>query len=114
MVAAIRTLSHPSAFLSVPAAIEFQADHGWRSVRRSCHALLEAADFGLEPLTDDFVQMRGFRIEHGDPPALKRQLYDEHRIEVPIFETRHGWSLRVSVQAYNDADDLHALASALA
>jgi len=32
---------------------------------------------------------------------------------VPIVETRRGWSLRVSVQAYNDADDLQALALAL-
>jgi isopenicillin-N epimerase len=103
----------PSAFLAVADAIEFQAAHDWASVRDRCHALLEAADFGLEPLTDDFVQMRGFRLEHDDPPALKRRLYDEHRIEVPIVETRRGWSLRVSVQAYNDADDLQALASAL-
>jgi isopenicillin-N epimerase len=104
----------PSAFLAVPDAIEFQAAHDWPSVRDRCHALLEAADFGLEPLTDDFVQMRGFRLEHDDPHALKRRLYDEHRIEVPIVETPNGWSLRVSVQAYNDADDLQALASALA
>ena len=45
--------------------------------------------------------------------ALKQRLYDDHRIEVPVFETRHGWSLRVSVQAYNDAADLDALAAAL-
>ena len=103
----------PSAFLAVADAIEFQAAHGWPAVRDRCHALLAAADFGLEPLTDEFVQMRGFRVEHPDPPALKRRLYDEHRIEVPIVETRHGWALRVSVQAYNDAEDLQALASAL-
>jgi len=83
-------------------------------VRERCHALLAATDFGLDPLTDDFVQMRGYRLEHDDPPALKQQLYAAHRIEVPIVETPSGWSLRVSVQAYNDADDLQALASALA
>jgi isopenicillin-N epimerase len=103
----------PSAFLAVRDAIAFQAAHDWPSVRERCHALLAAADFGLEPLTDEFVQMRGFRLEHPDPPALKQRLYDEHRIEVPVVETRHGWALRVSVQAYNDADDLAALASAL-
>ena len=103
----------PSAFLAVQDAIEFQAEHDWLSVRDRCHDLLAAADFGLEPLTDVFVQMRGFRLEHDDPPALKRRLYDEHRIEVPVVETRHGWTLRVSVQAYNDEGDLQALASAL-
>jgi isopenicillin-N epimerase len=103
----------PSAFLAVADAIDFQAAHDWPSVRERCHALLAAADFGLEPLTDDYVQMRGYRLEHEDPPALKRRLYEDHRIEVPVVETRNGWSLRVSVQAYNDAADLQALAAAL-
>ena len=40
-------------------------------------------------------------------------LWDEHGIEVPIVETRGGWVLRVSVQAYNDASDLAALRDAL-
>ena len=103
----------PSAFLAVRDAIAFQETHDWPAVRARCHALLAAADFGLEPLTDGYVQMRGFRVEHDDPPALKRRLYGEHRIEVPIVETRQGWVLRVSVQAYNDASDLAALADAL-
>ena len=103
----------PSAYLAVPAAIDFQAEHDWPAVRRRCHDLLAAHDFGLEPLTDAFAQMRGFRVDHPDPAELKRRLYDEHRIEVPIFETSHGWVLRVSVQGYNDGSDLQALAAAL-
>jgi isopenicillin-N epimerase len=103
----------PSAFLAVQDAIAFQSEHDWPAVRRRCHDLLAAADFGLEPLSDRFVQMRGFRLEHADAPALKRTLYERHRIEVPIFETRHGWALRVSVQAYNDESDLQALAAGL-
>jgi isopenicillin-N epimerase len=105
--------SDPSAFLAVQDAIAFQAERNWPAVRRRCHDLLMAADFGLAPLSDEFVQMRGFRIDHPNPPALKRRLYDAHRIEVPITETRHGWALRVSVQAYNDENDLRALAAAL-
>ncbi len=103
----------PSAYLSVPAAIAFQADHDWPSVRARCHDLLAALELPFAPLTDDYVQMRGFRVDHPDPAGLKRLLYDDHRIEVPIFETPHGWVLRVSVQAYNDASDLDALASVL-
>ena len=103
----------PSAFLAVPSAIDFLAEHDWPRVRQRCHGLLADADFGLEPLTDEFVQMRGYRVEHDDPAGLKRRLYDEHRIEVPIVETPRGWVLRVSVQAYNDASDLQLLAQAL-
>jgi isopenicillin-N epimerase len=103
----------PSAFLAVQDAIAYQEERDWSAVRRRCHDLLAAAAVPLEPLTDEFVQMRGFRVVHDDPPALKRRLYEEHLIEVPVFETRHGWVLRISVQAYNDASDLDALACAL-
>ena len=105
---------NPCAYLTVPAAIDFQAEHDWPTIRRRCHDLLAAADLGLEPLTDDFVQMRGYRLDHPDPPALKQRLYDEYRIEVPVFETPPGWVLRVSVQGYNDEADLDALRVALA
>jgi isopenicillin-N epimerase len=103
----------PSALLAVPAAIAFQADHDWPSIRARCHSLLASLELPFEPLTDEFVQMRGFRVDHADPPALKRRLYDEHRIEVPIVETPAGWVMRISVQAYNDESDLAALVSAL-
>jgi isopenicillin-N epimerase len=106
----------PSAYLAVPAAIDFQAEHDWPRVRECCHALLAAARdrLSLEPLTDDFVQMLGFRLPAGtDGRQLKRRLYEEHRIEVPVVERPYGWTLRVSVQAYNDEADLDALVAAL-
>ena len=105
----------PSAYLAVPDAIGFQEAHDWPAVRERCHELLANASIPLEPLTDDFVQMRGYALPQGvDGAALKRRLYDEHRIEVPIAETRDGWTMRVSVQGYNDEEDLEALAAALA
>jgi isopenicillin-N epimerase len=103
----------PSAFLAVPAAIDFQAEHDWPRVRERCHALLTKFrdQAPLEPLTDDFVQMLGFRV---DGPELRQELYDRHRIEVPVFETADGWVMRVSVQGYNDESDLDALLAGLA
>jgi isopenicillin-N epimerase len=105
----------PSAYLSVPAAIDFQAEHDWPAVRARCHALLaEARDrLPLEPLTDEFVQMLGFRLHSPDPATLGGRLYTEHNVEVPVFETASGWNLRVSIQAYNDEHDVAALAQAL-
>ncbi|HST15026.1 MAG TPA: aminotransferase class V-fold PLP-dependent enzyme [Gaiellaceae bacterium] len=104
----------PSAYLAVPAAIQFQAEHDWPSVRERCHALLSSLELPFPPLTDDYVQMRGFRVDDPDPPGLKRRLYEEHRIEVPVVETPAGWVMRVSVQAYNDESDLTALTRAVA
>lgn len=103
----------PSAYLAVPAAIRFQEERDWARVRERCHALLATVELPFEPLTDDYVQMRGFRVEHPDPPELKRRLYDEYRVEVPVFETPHGWVLRVSIQAYNDQSDVSALISSV-
>ena len=94
----------PSAYLTVPAAIAFQAERDWPAVREQCHTLLSSLELPFPPLTDEYVQMRGFRVEHPDPRGFQRRLYDEHRIEVPIVETPAGWVMRVSVQAYNDAD----------
>jgi isopenicillin-N epimerase len=108
------TLS-PCAYMTVPHAIDFQAEHDWPSVRSRCHDILAAADFGLEPLTDDYVQMRGYRLPAGtDGKALKLTLYDHYRIEVPIVDTQDDWTMRVSVQGYNTPDDLDALRVALA
>jgi isopenicillin-N epimerase len=106
----------PSAHLAVPAAIDFQAEHDWPAVRARCHALLERVrdEIALEPLTDDFVQMLGFRLPVTDGAAFKRDLYDRHRIEVPVVETKDGCTMRVSIQAYNDDADADALVAALA
>ncbi len=83
-------------------------------MRERCHELLASLELPYEPLTDDFVQMRGFRLADGiDGAALKRRLYDQHRIEVPLVEGRDGWTMRVSVQAYNDEADLATLVAAL-
>ena len=105
----------PAAYLAVPAAIAFQAEHDWPSVRSRCHALLTSFRdaCGLEPLTDDYVQMLGFRVPVADGKALKDELYERHRIEVPVVETAGGWAMRVSIQAYNDERDADALLAAL-
>jgi isopenicillin-N epimerase len=108
----------PAALLAITTALDFQAANDWPAVRARCHALLAEASVelercGLEPLGREYVQMRGFRVPGADAAELKRRLYDEHRIEVPVFETRLGTILRVSVQGYNDADDLAALAAAV-
>ena len=105
----------PAAYLSVPAAMDFQAEHDWPSVRAHSRRLLEDACDRLpfEPLTNNFVQMLGFAVDLPEPETLTRRLFNEHRIEVPVFETSHGWTMRVSVQAYNDEADLDALVAAL-
>jgi isopenicillin-N epimerase len=110
-----------TAWLAVPAALDFQAAHDWPARRAACHANAVAlmhrvlATNGLAPIAPDdcFAQMVPIPVRSADPAQLRRRLFDEHRIEVPV--TTHGAHtfVRVSVQAYNTGADLDALLSAL-
>ena len=111
-----------TAFLSVPAAIDFQAQHDWPAQRARCHAM--ALDLqrevlsrnGLAPIAPDeaFVQMVPIPVRTDDAEALRRWLFEERRIEVPVTQHAGRTFVRVSVQVYNTRDDLVRLREALA
>lgn len=48
-----------------------------------------------------------------DLSKMKRHLYDEYRIEVPLVEWNGRHFIRVSVQGYNTQEDLDTLLTAL-
>ena len=114
-----------AAFLTVPAAIAFQAQHGWAAVRQQCHALacrtrqrLHALT-GLAPICPEspqwFTQMFAARLPaHTDLAALKQRLYDEYRVEVPVVAWNGQKFIRVSLQGYNTPGDADTLVEALA
>jgi isopenicillin-N epimerase len=111
----------PSAYLTVPTAIEWQRAQDWDAVRHRCHELarLAADGLGLEPLVpgtrhDLYGQMVALRLPESAPEDLQERLYDEHRIEIPTFERDGGRLIRASFQGYNDAADLERLKAALA
>jgi isopenicillin-N epimerase len=113
----------PAAYLAVPAAIHFQADHDWPRVRMECHELLREARrriedlTGLPPICPDspewYAQMAAFPLPACDAAALQRRLWEEYRIEVPIIERNGRQLVRVSVQGYNTEADVEALVAAL-
>lgn len=113
-----------AAFLSVPAAIEFQKTHDWDTVRAECHALASQARArladltGLTPICPDlpewFGQMITMPLPPGDPLVLKQRLYDEYCIEIPLFAWNGQNYVRASFQGYNSADDLTKLVTAIA
>jgi isopenicillin-N epimerase len=110
----------PSAYLTVPAAIDWQREHDWDSVRERCHELARRArnELGLEPLAPDssefFRQMVTLRLPERAPEDLQERLYDEHQIEVPVYERNGSRFIRPSFQGYNDDADLERLGQALA
>jgi isopenicillin-N epimerase len=110
----------PAAYLTVPSAIEWQAQHGWDDVRVRCHELARraAGDLGLEPLVsgtrdDLFGQMVALRLPEDAPADLKERLYDEYRIEIPVSDKNGLNLIRASFQGYNDERDLERLRAAL-
>jgi isopenicillin-N epimerase len=101
----------PAAYLTVPAAIEWQREQGWDEVRERCRRLAAAAParLGLEPLGTG-LQMVAMRLPVDAPADLQRRLYDEYSIEIPVSESG---TIRASFQGYNDVSDLEVLANAL-
>jgi isopenicillin-N epimerase len=113
----------PAAYLSVPAAIKFQADHDWDTVRDRCHELVCQARRRIANLTDLpqiapenrgwFRQMAMCPLRTSDIEQLKINLYDKCRIEIPVGERDGRQSLRVSIQGYNTAEDVDRLLDGL-
>ena len=111
-----------AAYLTVPAAIEFQAEHDWLRRQQRCHELAlrtlhqVLARNGLSAVAPDaaYGQMVPIPVRTSDADGLRRQLFERFRIEVPV--TQHGphTFVRVSVQAYNTEAELDALVGALA
>ena len=113
-----------AAFLAVPDAIRFQAEHDWAQVRAECHALLAETLLRLGRLTgepsfypDDVSWYRQMAVvplpAAVDLEALGKRLYAEHHIVLPVHAFAGQPLLRISVQGYNTPADLDALAEAL-
>jgi isopenicillin-N epimerase len=105
----------PAAYLAVPKAIEIHA----RFDPAHAKALADEAEralatYGLRPLRGSRAPcMRALTIRTTDPETVARRLYDEHRVEVPVYDWEGTALLRVSVGPYNDEADLQRLVDAV-
>ncbi|MCY3979216.1 MAG: aminotransferase class V-fold PLP-dependent enzyme [Chloroflexi bacterium] len=109
-----------AAFLTVPAAIEFQRQHDWHTVRAECHQLAALAQsrlcdhFSLAPYSEkQFSQMATIPLPDCDVESVPQILYDQHRIEAPVGAFLDRCEIRVSVAAYNTADEIDLLTDVL-
>jgi len=114
----------PSAYLSVPAAIQFQAEHYWPAIQERCHQILAKGIkridklTGLESVYSDratpFVQMAVVRLPRvREISVFQRELLQKYRIEVPCIDWNGQHFIRISVQGYNTEADLDALVTAM-
>jgi selenocysteine lyase/cysteine desulfurase len=56
--------------------------------------------------------MRAVELPPGDPDELWTRLYEEFRVEAPVYEWDGRRLLRVSIGPYNDEADLERLVDA--
>ncbi len=113
----------PSASLTVPIAIEFMKEHNWDGVRFECHLLLRQAIERISemtrlpppypPASDFYSQMGIAALPRSDLAILKSRLYEEYKIEVPLIQRQDQQFIRISVQAYNNQEDIDLLVKAL-
>lgn len=113
----------PAAYLSVPAAIQFQLENHWQQVQHDCHDLIKEYLPKFSALTgypvlyqhdNQYRQMACIEVPRMQNLVLfKIQLYDQFRIEIPTIDWNQRHFLRISIQAYNQASDLDALLGSL-
>lgn len=111
-----------AAYLSVPAAIDFQTQHHWDTVRQTCHDLAIATRQRIADLTELPIlapeawigQMFVASLPSTITPAqFKHRLYEDFSIEAPIIVWNNQPYIRVSFQGYNTQADADALLHAL-
>ncbi|MFT6783489.1 MAG: isopenicillin-N epimerase [Saprospiraceae bacterium] len=112
-----------TAFLAVPACIDFMNSNNWQQVSKECKELvLEYAPKFCEltntkplaPLTSEFFgQLFSIPIQTSDPLKLKSTLWDTYKIEVPVMVENDRVYLRYSINAFNSAADLDRLYAVL-
>lgn len=114
----------PSAYLSVPTAIQFQEMHHWPAVQHRCQKILADGIKRIDKLTGldtiysneaaPFVQMAVVRLSLvQDISEFQMELLQQYRIEVPCIEWNGQHLIRISVQGYNTEADLDALVTAV-
>lgn len=112
-----------SAFLTIPAALKYLKENDWESVSAKCKQDIltnyqPLCDiFGtnpIVPITSEFLgQICSIPVPINDPLELKNILYNNYKIEIPVFNLREHVFLRLSAQAYVDQDDIDYLMHSL-
>lgn len=112
-----------SAFLTIPAAINFMQQHNWQTVAANCRSLVynNATEFcnvlqthTLAPLTQTYIaQMLSVPVKTTEPEKLHDYLYTQYKIQIPVMRHANKVYLRYSINAFNTQEHLNKLFAAL-
>ena len=110
-----------SAFLTIPTAINFYIKE-IRPYQESCKKIIQdtysefPSVLNTEPISDGrewLAQLVAHPLPKNIPSNLKKRLWEEYQIEIPVFEWSGQEFVRVSIQVYNTQKDVDLLMSAL-
>lgn len=113
-----------SAFLAVPDAIQFQAQHHWDDIRSQAHRYArECLEFitaltGIEPLypadSGWYAQMVTIPLPMDiEPLVFKERLYNKFKVEAPMIVWEGLKMIRLSFPAYNRPNDVETVVLAI-
>jgi len=106
-----------SAFLTVPAAIDFLEKYNWEKISQTCRKIvIETRNSFLEyldikkPCPNSWLgQMASIPIPVENFETFKHILLKKYKIQVPIFKWQNQTILRYSIQGYNSSSDAEKL-----
>jgi len=110
-----------SAFLTIPTAINFYIKE-IKPYQESCKKVIQdtCSEFqsilNTEPISagrEWLAQLLAHPLPKNRPSNLKKRLWEEYQIEIPVFEWNRQEFVRVSIQVYNTQKDVDLLMSAL-
>lgn len=112
-----------SAFLTIPASLNLIDNEEWEGYKSQARQLIldnyqKLCDvFGTNPIVpvcSEFLgQMCSVPVPIEDPFNLKRILFEDYKIEIPVFKLHDQVYLRLSIQAYVDQSDVDFLLDSL-
>jgi isopenicillin-N epimerase len=115
-----------TAYLTIPASIEFMKQYNWKKVSEESKAMVLkwlprlcaiAGSEPLAPLTSEFFgQMGSIPVRLGqanNPMELKRELREKYKIEIPVMPENDKVYLRFSVNGFTTEEDMKTLEAAM-
>ncbi len=112
-----------SAYLCIPATLQFREDHHWDILLEKCRASVlkkgaELSEFlgtlPLAPLESAFYgQLYAAEIQTSYPEELQRILFTNYAIEIPVMRQGDHCYIRFSFQPFNREVELDELIAAL-
>jgi len=110
-----------SAYLTVPDTIDFLHKHNWNEITKKCYNLnvwardIILEEFNIESMCNNIFlgQMSAIEFPFSDPLKNQIEFYSKYKIQVPFWNWDNKTLFRISIQAYNNKQDVYRFIDAL-